>query len=163
MIQADMREEQQLYFGNVDGTVGELLRSQMGLLPSSTSVLIRSLDSDRRPENLAKYLGREGFHGKVLQPGVLFARSQLEGLLARPGVFTNFDEIWLVSDVDEHVILPKTVVLTSSVDRFQRGLSPELVAAFSVLRCCLAVADGNDGLNYVTTDEAFAAMIDSAA
>jgi len=150
---------EQIYFGTVDARVGEVLRSQFSLLPSSTSVLVRSLDSDHRPESLHKYLAREGFNGKALQPGVLLARWQLEGLLARSGVFTHYDDIWLVSDIDEHTTLPREVGLTSEVDRFEEGLPPELAAAFSVLRCCLALGDGNSGLHYVTTDELLAAAI----
>jgi len=128
MTPTDMRGEHQLHFGTVNATVGELLSSQTSWLPLSTSVLIRSLDSDRRPQSLSRYLTREGFQGKVVQPGVLLARSQLEGLLARRGVFTHYDEIWLVSDIDEDAIVPKTVGLVSEVDRFQGGLSPGLVA-----------------------------------
>jgi hypothetical protein len=73
MTPTDMRGEHQLHFGTIEATVGELLSGQMSCLPSSTSVCIRSLDSDRRPESLSKYLTREGFHGKVQQPGLLLA------------------------------------------------------------------------------------------
>jgi hypothetical protein len=90
---------------------------------------------------------------------VLPSRSQVQALLARPGVFTHYDEIWLVSDVDDHAIVAKTVTLTSEVDRFQQDLSLESEATFSALQCCLAVGDGNSGLHYVTTDQAFAALI----
>ena len=88
----------------------------------------------------------------VLHPKQLYAA-------AHAGVFTGFDEVWLLhSDRPEGEVGPQNL-LPSDLESL-RKLIPGVELGMKNTGCVLALADGF-GLGYATWDSAFATFLES--
>jgi hypothetical protein len=131
-------------------SVSDVLARVLPTCDARSTLVIRSLDSSRDAQHLARALDHHGIHyqlvnGNICIPGDVLVRASLCDL------FTGFDEVWILADRPPEMNLTDLPSATSETHDFSEGVPPALVEAMSKTRCVLILGDGC-GLNYATTD-----------
>lgn len=150
-----------LWYGNEPTSIAEILGRYYDLLPPFRAALIRSLDSTRDPSGILEVLRRHGSEALLGSGSVVLSPDQLRKATAN-GVFVGFDEIWFSKASQFERIPPLEVFLTSDGLNMDEGLPEGMNALMEDLDCILAMGDGC-GLNLITSDCTFAALIGDIA
>ena len=152
-----MKTESGLYYGTLQGEVGELLSRHFQQMPAFVSALVRSVDSAREPSDILAIMDWHKIESRLEAEAVLLAPEELYRA-ARVGVFTGFDEVWLLERDWPKQGVPLSSRLGSGLEISQERL-PTFEACMKEARCVLALADGID-LVYATLDGAVAAFLE---
>ena len=153
-----MKTKSGLYYGNLLGEVGEVLSRHFQQLPTFVSAMMRSIDSAREPSDILAILDWHKIESRLEAEAVLLTPEMLYRA-ARVGVFTGFDEVWLLERDWPKQGVPLSSRLGSGLERSQERL-PTIEACMKEARCVLALADGIH-LAYATLDGAVAVFLES--
>ncbi|MBN2295889.1 MAG: hypothetical protein JXM70_25890 [Pirellulales bacterium] len=155
-----MKTESGLYYGTLQGEVGELLSQHFQQMPTFVSAMVLSIDSTRNPSDILAILEWHKIESRLEAEALLLTPEKLYRA-ARVGVFTGFDEVWLLERDWPKQGVPLSSRLGEGFERSQERL-PTFEACIKETRCILALADGCD-LAYATLDGAVAAFLEGLA
>ena len=154
-----MRTESGLYYGSLEGEVGSFLMQWFHELPSFLSAIIRCIDSTREPSGILSILQRHGVKARLEVPVVLLSPHEVERA-AEGGVFTSFDEVWLLEgDVPKHDFHLQHYLGSGFDGSFN---VPPVVEVYMKQLGCVVALQADIRLNYVTWDGKFATLIEAA-
>ena len=134
------------------GTVGDALtRVLMRSCAQGWVAVVRSIDSSSSMDDLVRILAFHCIAYEVVHGNVCLSMSDLQKALDA-GVFTGFDEVWIISGRPPAMELSQLPSTTSDGTEFSRGMPEGLPTAMEKMNCILIVGDGC-GLNYATSNE----------
>lgn len=113
--------------------------------------VLRSIDSANSQNELSRILDFHAVPHEVNNGNVCVSIRDLQKALD-VGVFTGFDEIWILAGDSPNFNLNQLHSATSDSTDFSKNLHNELLIAIEKTNCILIIGDGC-GLNYATTDK----------
>jgi hypothetical protein len=134
-----------------DEHVSDALMRLMPLCEQDWTTIIRSIDSCRSLDGLVRILAFHHMAHKVVHRNVCLSMSELQKALDA-GVFTGFDEVWIVSGRPPAFELSQLPSATSDGTQFSGGMPEGLAEAVEKTACVLILGNGC-GLNYATSNE----------
>jgi hypothetical protein len=76
-MNTSMKTESGLYYGNVEGEVGEVLSRHFQQLPAFVSAMVLEIDSTRAPADILSILVHYGIEARLESSAVLVTRAAL--------------------------------------------------------------------------------------
>ena len=142
-----------------DRRLVDVLSRILQFVPPSFAGIVRCMDSDDSEQGLVWSLGQYHVSHEVCAGNVCLSIDGLKAASAA-GVFTGFDEVWIVPASSRSYDLAGVPTSTSDGTDFSTSVPVKVSCAAYKAGCILILADGC-GLNYATTDERIGAAIRS--
>jgi hypothetical protein len=155
-----MKKVNNIWVGRLEGSISLLIKNLPDLLTRFQYVLISSVDSSRDLRTLKK-LTRiiQEFKDSQFDNGALLMRiDDLFKTIAVYNLFNGFDEMWLFPSLPLKKF-PHELWITGPLDLCQE-VPEELGEWMMFSSCILGLGDGI-GLNYITTDNAIAKLLET--
>jgi len=150
---------ERLVAGFLKGSVADAVDAGIDLLPHFELAAIPMLDANERPAevpDIRRRLRAEGIRHERHRGVILLAPGELDTMCSI-GMFTGFDELWLMTEWNEE-FEPFPARITTDVANFGDGPPLGLEEWMFDTRCLLALGDGT-GLNFATLDADLAARL----
>jgi len=143
-----------MFYGSIfESEVSSVLEELCDALPSIQTCLIRSVDSARSAEDILKACRFHSIEPHVLGENVFLDKCQIHDAL-NAGLFTGFDEVWLLDREATPVDLSSALSSTSDGCVFsEKGLPDDIKKGMTIAHCCLLLADGCGLLNYACREQ----------
>jgi hypothetical protein len=139
------------YGMNPVGNVCTALTFLMNFGDRDLVAVVRSIDSSRSTEEIARILTFHQVDHKVVSSNVCLSMDDLEKAL-NVDVFTGFDEVWLLSGMAPSFALGQVPYATSDGSDWSIAIPEEVPEAMERTGCILIVGDGC-GLNFATPND----------
>lgn len=134
-----------------NGSVADALTGIVRSCEKNWLAVIRSLDSSRETDDLAKVLAFHQLAYDLINGNVCLTIDHLRIALAAEA-FTGFDEVWMIAGPPPATDLASMPRATSESTDFSSGVPDGLSSTMKETNCVLILGDGC-GLNYATTSQ----------